>query len=106
MGATEKDRREAVPSRENLEALLRREGLANLQWWSNGAGDRYGWHEHEYQKVLYCASGSIVFHTRERDVALSSGDRLDLPPGTEHAATVGPDGVTCVEAARYPDQRQ
>lgn len=105
MGATENDRRAAVPSRENLEALLRAEGLTNLRWWSNGPDDRYGWHEHEYHKVLYCASGSIVFHTREREVALAPGDGLDLPPGTEHAATVGPEGVTCVEAARYPDQR-
>jgi hypothetical protein len=28
------------------------------------------------------------------------GDRLDLAPGTAHAATVGQGGVTCVEAAR------
>jgi cupin superfamily acireductone dioxygenase involved in methionine salvage len=48
--------------------------------------------------VLFCLSGSIVFHTRAGDVALEAGDRLDLPPGTEHAATVGPSGVTCVEA--------
>jgi hypothetical protein len=40
-----------------------------------------------------------VFHTRDGYVALSPGDRLDLDPGTEHAATVGPLGVTCVEAA-------
>jgi mannose-6-phosphate isomerase-like protein (cupin superfamily) len=106
MGAAENDHREAVPSRENVEALLRHEGLTNLRWWSNGPGDRYEWHAHEYHKVLYCASGSIVFHTRERDVALSPGDRLDLSPGTDHAATVGPEGVTCVEAARYPDQRR
>jgi mannose-6-phosphate isomerase-like protein (cupin superfamily) len=106
MGAPEKDRQEAVPSRESLEANLRDEGLTNLRWWSNGPGDEYGWHAHEYHKVLYCASGSIVFHTRGGDVALSPGDRLDLPPATEHAATVGPHGVTCVEAARYPDNRR
>ena len=28
------------------------------------------------------------------------GDRLDLDPGTEHAATVGPSGCECVEAFR------
>jgi hypothetical protein len=45
-------------------------------------------------------SGSILFHTRDGDVALTAGDRLDLEPGTEHAATVGPDGCGCVEASR------
>jgi hypothetical protein len=33
-------------------------------------------------------------------VELAAGDRLDLEPGTEHAATVGPSGVGCVEAER------
>jgi quercetin dioxygenase-like cupin family protein len=68
--------------------------------WSNAPGDTYGWHSHGYHKVLYCVSGSIVFHLREGDVTLGPGDRLDVPPGTEHAATVGPDGVECMEASR------
>ena len=68
--------------------------------WSNGPGDTYGWHDHGYHKVLFCLSGSIVFHTREGDVELTAGDRLDLEPGTEHAATVGPAGCECVEASR------
>lgn len=95
---------QAAPSREDVELRLRSQGLTQPRWWSNGPGDTYGWHSHDYHKVLYCASGSIVFHTREGDVALAPGDRLDLAPGTEHAATVGPEGVTCVEAADYPDK--
>jgi hypothetical protein len=39
-----------------------------------------------------------VFHTDEGDIALSAGDRLDLPAGTPHAATVGASGCACVEA--------
>jgi quercetin dioxygenase-like cupin family protein len=50
--------------------------------------------------VLYCSEGSIVFHLPGGEVELGPGDRLDVPPGTVHAATVGPDGVTCVEASR------
>ncbi len=69
--------------------------------WSNVPGDTYGWHSHGYHKVLFCVRGSIVFHTRDGDHELESGDRLDLPPGTEHAATVGPDGCECMEAARH-----
>jgi cupin superfamily acireductone dioxygenase involved in methionine salvage len=47
---------------------------------------------------LFCLEGSIVFHTNEGDVALDAGDRLDLPAGTSHAATVGASGCSCVEA--------
>jgi quercetin dioxygenase-like cupin family protein len=82
-----------------IEARLRSEGLAPSAW-ENGPGDRYGWHQHPYDKVLYCASGSITFHTPDGDVELSPGDRMELPAGTDHAADVGPDGVVCVEAHR------
>lgn len=85
---------------EDLDRRLRDETGDVPRWWSNEAGDAYGWHQHPYHKVLLCAEGSIVFHFRDRDVLLSRGDRLDIRPGTEHAATVGSEGVTCVEAAR------
>lgn len=68
--------------------------------WSNQPGYRYGEHEHPYHKVLYCVEGGITFHTPDGDVVMGAGDRLDLPPRTRHSATVGPEGVTCMEAAR------
>lgn len=75
------------------------EGLSS-QAWSNGPGDRYSTHSHDYHKLLVCVAGSITFHTPEGDVALAEGDRLDLPAGTPHSATVGPGGVRCLEAGR------
>ena len=78
---------------------LRAEGLTPRAW-GNDAGFAYGRHRHAEHKVLVCVAGSIVFHTDGGDIALSPGDRLELPPGVDHAATVGPDGVECVEAYR------
>ncbi len=72
------------------------------RWWNNGPGERYGRHSHPYHKVLYCSRGSIVFHTDDGDLELKPGDRLDIDAATEHAATVGPEGVTCVEAPLPP----
>jgi hypothetical protein len=79
-------------------ASLEAEGCSAPRPWSNGPGDRYGWHEHPYRKVLFCVEGSITFHTDAGDVDLVAGDRLDLDPGTRHAATVGSTGCACVEA--------
>jgi quercetin dioxygenase-like cupin family protein len=83
-----------------------REGLAAHRW-SNGAGDVYASHAHAYHKVLFCLRGSIVFRMTPagvgatgEEIALAPGDRLDIEPGTEHGAVVGPRGVECVEAAR------
>jgi quercetin dioxygenase-like cupin family protein len=75
------------------------EGLTP-QTWSNGPGHRYAPHRHDHHKVLFCVAGSITFHIPGEDVVLAPGDRLDLPPGTLHSATVGPEGVTCLEAPR------
>lgn len=86
-------------ARSLAEEAFDREGLSP-ETWSNGAGYSYAEHSHPYHKVLFCVAGSITFHTPEGDVQLSSGDRLDLPPGTPHAASVGPRGVTCMEAPR------
>ena len=68
--------------------------------WSNGPSFQYGAHRHDYHKVLICVEGSITFHTADADILLGPGDRLDLAAGIEHSASVGPGGVTCLEAAR------
>ena len=68
--------------------------------WSNAPGDVYGVHSHPYQKTLFCLQGSITFSLPDhsRDLELRPGDRLIIPPGICHAAVVGPEGVTCIEA--------
>jgi len=85
----------------DIRARLRAEGLDAVAW-SNGAGDRYGAHQHSYDKVVAVESGSIQFRLPGRGtdegVDLEVGDRLDLPAGTTHEAIVGPQGVTCLEA--------
>lgn len=89
-----------APGRDEIEESMRSEGL-DPHSWDNAPGYRYEWHEHGYHKVLYCVSGGIVFHTRtDGDLELHPGDRLDVEPGTQHAATVGGDGVVCIEAPR------
>jgi quercetin dioxygenase-like cupin family protein len=82
-----------------LGARLAAEGLAPGSW-SNGPGDRYAPHAHDYDKVLVCTAGSVRFGVPDLGSAvdLEEGDRLDLPAGTRHDALVGPDGVTCLEA--------
>lgn len=85
-----------------LEARLRAEGLDPGSW-GNGPVDRYGVHRHAYDKVIVVVHGSITFGASvpdgsARPIGLGAGDRLELPAGTDHDATVGPAGVSCLEA--------
>ncbi|MGZ6300351.1 MAG: cupin domain-containing protein [Candidatus Limnocylindria bacterium] len=70
--------------------------------WSNGPGDRYGAHDHGYEKVLYCVDGSITFvlEPEGKHVELKAGDRMVLPARTVHSAVVGSGGCTCIEGRR------
>jgi quercetin dioxygenase-like cupin family protein len=72
--------------------------------WSNGPGTVYESHSHTYRKILYCLRGSIRFELvgSGEVVELEAGDRLELSPGTLHAATVGPGGVACLEGQARP----
>jgi mannose-6-phosphate isomerase-like protein (cupin superfamily) len=92
--------RNAADGREAALRSLTEEGCAAPRFWGNRPGDTYGRHSHDRHKVLFCLAGSITFHLREGDVTAQTGDRLDIPAGTDHAATVGPDGCSCVEAWR------
>ena len=89
----------APPSEAALREAFRAEALSPYAW-SNGPGDRYGVHTHSFDKVLYCALGSITFLVDGGKVLMHAGDRLDLSAGTPHGALVGPEGCTCLEAHR------
>ena len=82
-----------------LKSRLMREGLDPGSW-SNGPGDRYGVHDHDYDKVIAVERGSIWFGLpgSGETIELATGDRLELPAWTRHDARVGASGVRCLEA--------
>jgi quercetin dioxygenase-like cupin family protein len=90
-----------VASFDDLMSRLKAETTGCYSW-SNGPGDRYAAHNHNYEKVLYCVDGSITFvlEGEGRRIELKPGDRMVLPAGTMHSAVVGPTGCTCIEGHR------
>jgi quercetin dioxygenase-like cupin family protein len=92
---------EEAPTESAIRRHLAEERLSPYQW-ANGPGDTYAPHRHNYDKVIYVVSGSITFGLVDSgtEVYLERGDRLDLPAGITHNATVGPQGVVCLEAHR------
>jgi len=90
---------EVPPDEALVRALLAEEGLEAYTW-GNAPGEVYPPHVHGYDKVIYVVEGSITFGLTDGRITLQAGDRLDLPAGLEHAASVGPKGVRCLEAHR------
>jgi quercetin dioxygenase-like cupin family protein len=99
------------PQEQELRARMQQDGLSPYAW-SNEPGAHYATHSHSYEKVLYCVRGSIryIMHDQsnesgsERFLDLTPGDCMILPAGVRHSADVGPQGVTCLEAAHYHDK--
>lgn len=93
--------RDEAPNAANVANRLRDAGVEPHAW-SNGPGDRYAVHSHDYTKLLVCAAGSITFVVGPDALAveLHPGEGFILPPGTPHAAVVGPTGCTCLEGYR------
>jgi mannose-6-phosphate isomerase-like protein (cupin superfamily) len=94
------------PQEHHLRLHMQQEGLSPYTW-SNSPNYSYAVHTHSYQKVLFCVNGSIRFilHSQstasgeESSIDLLPGDCMILPAGIPHSAQVGPEGVTCLEAA-------
>src|SRR5262249_21533585 len=84
-----------------IEEELASEGYA-LHTWSNGPGFWYPVHDHPYHKIIVVLEGSITFYlpAEKREILLKKGEKLELPPRTEHSASVGAHGVTCLEGQR------
>src|SRR5918998_5552366 len=87
-------------TREEIEKAFADEGLSPHSW-SNRANYFYEPHLHDYDKVLYCVQGEVTFHLSDGDIVLHPGQRVDIPAGARHAATVGSDGVEWMEAPKY-----
>jgi uncharacterized protein YjlB len=89
------------PTQSFLWQRMSDEGLSPYSW-SNGPHDVYSAHSHSYNKVIYVVQGTITFGLPElgQQLSLKAGDRLDLPAGIVHDATVGAQGVICLEARK------
>ncbi|MCC6848074.1 MAG: cupin domain-containing protein [Deltaproteobacteria bacterium] len=80
------------PRESTLRARLAADGF-EVTAWSDPPGRTYAPHRHDHDESLWCVRGCITFHIAGRAYRLNPGDRLMLPRGTLHGATVGSAGA-------------
>jgi quercetin dioxygenase-like cupin family protein len=81
------------PTEAALRARLVAEGFG-VHCWTDAPGAHYQPHAHDEDETLWVLAGEITFEVAGRAYRLASGDRLQLPAGTVHAATAGSAGAT------------
>jgi quercetin dioxygenase-like cupin family protein len=86
-----------APRSNRVTRAMQNEGLSPYAW-SSPPGETYEVHSHDFHDIVVCVAGDIIFHIDGMDMHLFPGDRLEMHAGTMHSATVGPRGVSCLEA--------
>lgn len=76
-----------VPSETEAEAKLHQEGYEAFSW-HDVPGTAYPKHRHEADECLWILKGQIRFTIQGEEIELKPGDRLYLPGGVYHTASV------------------
>lgn len=76
--------------------ILQSEGFIHVYEWTDEPGETYEAHVHKGKVSMYIAKGSIEFCLENQCQIYSEGDRIDVPVGVQHTATVGPAGCSFV----------
>lgn len=80
------------PTEEEAEAKLHREGYDSFRW-HDVPGSTYPRHRHDRDECVWVLSGQITFTVNGEPTNLGPGDRLYLPAGTPHTASVPSSGA-------------
>ena len=92
--------RDYESAEEELEQLFKHKHIKAERWHAQEY-EQFDEHQHDYDKQLWCAEGSIIFTVAGKRISLQPGDALDLPAGTKHAATAGFTGAVCYESRSH-----
>jgi quercetin dioxygenase-like cupin family protein len=79
-------------TREEIAALLKDEGFLHVYEWKDAPNAVYPNHSHKGKVSFYVLNGDIAVTLGGIERVINAGDRLDIPPGTEHSAKVGANG--------------
>jgi len=72
--------------------MFTEEGFVSVFEWTDPAGTVYEQHVHKGRVSIMVLEGSINFDFEGVKKDVQAGERVDIEPGTLHAAIVGPNG--------------
>jgi mannose-6-phosphate isomerase-like protein (cupin superfamily) len=75
-----------------LTQQLYAEGFTRVFVWTDGSGVHYAEHTHKSETVHIILTGQMTLEMDGQSEVYQPGDRVDVPPGQTHIATMGPEG--------------
>jgi len=75
-----------------LEQQLRSEGFARVYLWQDGPNVLYPEHTHPTETAHIVLDGQMTVIMNGGARTYRTGDRCDVPAGSEHCAQIGPKG--------------
>lgn len=77
---------------EQLVKKIEQEGFKEVFVWEDGPLARYPEHAHETFTTHVILRGEMTIEAEGEEKTYGVGDRIDIPIGSKHSATMGPDG--------------
>lgn len=81
---------------EEIKQGLKKEGFPFVYEWIDEPRKIYAVHHHQDRVVVYILKGEVVFDFSGTKKKVIAGERIDIPPKTDHRGIVGPEGVSMV----------
>lgn len=75
---------------------LKKDDYRNLTVCTNPPNTDFGTHTHHEQTVHVILKGTLTLVEHNESKTLCTGDRFEIPSGTTHHASCGPDGCTMI----------
>lgn len=88
---------------EDFKKKLKKEGFKHVYEWTDSPGTKYPAHAHNGKVSFYVTKGSMTMNLEGKKVTIIAGERMDVPVGMTHSATVGSQGCTFIVGEEIRD---
>ena len=89
-----------MKTREEWEQQLKDEGFGRIDYWQDTPNTLYRNHVHSVHTTHVILRGQMSVKMRGASKTYREGDRIDVPPGRNHSAQVGPAGCSYLTAEK------
>ena len=82
--------------KEKYKKQLAAEGFKHVFEWTDAPDTEYKEHAHKDRVSFFLVEGGLSMTLGGKTIIIQVGERMDVPVGVKHTATIGPHGCTFI----------